>query len=103
MTRTLTPTTPLYLRAAASQGADSDYRPGDGVTPYRINLDDAGELDEVFATGKIHVERMAEGAWWIGITTEDGTELHVNFTAKNQRRTTVRGTGWAEPAATEAE
>ena len=73
------------------------------MTSYRIGLDDAGELDEVFATGKIHVERMDAGAWWIGITLADGGELHVNFTARNQRRTTVRGTWWAEPAATEAE
>jgi hypothetical protein len=45
-----------------------------------------GELDEVIAyNATVHIERMDNVAWWIGITLPDGTGVHVNLGAVNQR------------------
>ena len=55
----------------------------------RYNED--GTLDEVVAAGKIHIEQMDTGAWWIGITTTDGKTHHVNLWAKRQSTTAIHG------------
>jgi hypothetical protein len=51
------------------------------MTPPRIRfeLDRSGELDEVFfRNSDVHIERMADKAFWIGIDMQDGTHFAVN-------------------------
>jgi hypothetical protein len=57
---------------------------------YEIRLDDDGSLDEVvaFAPELVHLERMTETGWWLGIDMPDGTHIAVNFGAVNRRART---------------
>lgn len=44
-----------------------------------LRLDDKGEFDEAFIReASVHIERMAETAFWIGIDLPDGTSLMIN-------------------------
>lgn len=57
-----------------------------------------GEIDEVIArNATVHFERMDNVAWWIGITLPDGSEVHVNVGAVNQRAKPY-ATYWVEMA-----
>lgn len=53
---------------------------------WEIREDEDGVLDEVvcFEPASVHLERMDKCAWWLGITFEDGTEIHVNVGAVRQ-------------------
>lgn len=38
-----------------------------------------GEFDEAFIDARhVHIERMGNRGWWIGIWTKDGSQIHVN-------------------------
>jgi hypothetical protein len=53
------------------------------LSPYKVTSDDKGELDEVTAyPSLLHLEKMMDGHWWMGIYFSDGMGIHVNFTAK---------------------
>ena len=43
-----------------------------------------GELDEFVAddVASIHLERMDDGHWWLGVTHQDGAETHINLSTK---------------------
>lgn len=47
---------------------------------HEVRLDEDGTLDEVVAERPqfVHLERMSDESVWIGITTADGTVVHVN-------------------------
>ena len=62
-----------------------------------IRLDEDGNLDEVvvgkfpkarkpFTETCVHVERMADGWWWIGIDMPGGGSIHVNFWTRKKGR-----------------
>lgn len=55
--------------------------------------DSDGNLDEVVAddVSSFHLESLDTGAWWIGLTHQDGTVTHINLYAKNSSRTIVQG------------
>jgi cytochrome P450 len=57
---------------------------------YEIRTDDDGTLDEVVASRPelVHLERMAETDWSLGINMPDGTRIAVNFGAVNRRAKT---------------
>lgn len=49
-----------------------------GVVPHEFSCPD-GELDEVFiANAFVHIERMGDTAFWIGIEGENKPMLHLN-------------------------
>ncbi len=48
------------------------------MSKVTFSLDQDGELDEFFARGHIHVERMNDTGFWIGIETDDGERIHIN-------------------------
>lgn len=54
---------------------------------WEVRTDADDVLDEVvcFKPAVVHLERIDNCAWWLGITFEDGTEVHVNVGAINQR------------------
>lgn len=39
-------------------------------TTIRRNED--GSVDEILATGRVHVEQMDDASWWVGIETDEG-------------------------------
>ncbi|HUP62429.1 MAG TPA: hypothetical protein VNA69_18635 [Thermoanaerobaculia bacterium] len=51
------------------------------IGPIEIRRNADGSLDEVVATNvNVHVEQMAENAWWVGVSAADDSHLvHVNF------------------------
>ena len=65
---------------------------------WEIRSDENDELDEVicFKPASIHLERMDKCAWWLGITFEDGTEIHVNVGAVRQSTVKSFATYWVE-------
>lgn len=64
-----------------------------GTDPYRedrIDLDDAGELDDVaIAASRFRLERMAEGAWWMSVERPGKSNLVVNLSTKRPARTAI--------------
>jgi hypothetical protein len=50
-----------------------------------LRHDAAGEPDDIYveAPQSIHIERMRNDAWWIGIT-RDGQELHLWLTTPDE-------------------
>lgn len=53
---------------------DADWRRGD-----------MGCIDEIVLHGvTVHVEQMDDRWWWIGISRDDGTYWHGNFTATSR-------------------
>lgn len=51
------------------------------VGPIEIRRNRDGSLDEVVAQNVfVHLEQMADNAWWMGVSTPDNAHLvHVNF------------------------
>lgn len=51
------------------------------VPRYEIRLNDDGSLDEVVATAPthVHLEQMADDAWWLRIDMPDGRAVVVNL------------------------
>ena len=49
--------------------------------PIEIRRNRDGSLDEVVAQNVfVHLEQMADNAWWMGVSTPDNAHLvHVNF------------------------
>lgn len=60
---------------------------------HEIRPNEDGSLDELVGWGFFHLEQMGRNAWWLGIDTEDGRSLHVNFHAKGKLTTTVEDEG----------
>lgn len=54
--------------------------PGPG---HEIRRNADGTLDEVVGWAFVHLEQMSAGHWWLGIDTEDGRLIHVNFHTNN--------------------
>jgi hypothetical protein len=54
------------------------------ASEVEIRNDNAGKLDEFFArrSSLLHVERMNDGHWWMGVDMPDGSMWHLNFTTK---------------------
>lgn len=49
-----------------------------------------GQLDEFFAENAfIHIERMGDASWWIGIDLPDGQHWMINFGTVNRRAKVV--------------
>jgi len=49
-----------------------------------FNMDHQGEFDEMFLhNASVHIERMNTRAFWIGIETADGRNIHVNTGVHN--------------------
>lgn len=47
--------------------------------PTEFKMDSKGEFDEVFLeNASVHIERMDETGFWIGIDLPDGRCIHVN-------------------------
>ncbi len=47
--------------------------------PVQFRLDSQGEFDEVFlASASVHIERMNDTGFWIGIDLPDGNRVSVN-------------------------
>lgn len=38
-----------------------------------------GTLDEIWLSGKVHIEQMSDNNWWIGVETADGCMHHINL------------------------
>ena len=55
--------------------------PSEFVGPIEIRRNRDGSLDEVVAQNVfVHLEQMADNAWWMGVSTPDNAHLvHVNF------------------------
>ncbi|HEX7152203.1 MAG TPA: hypothetical protein VF618_12015 [Thermoanaerobaculia bacterium] len=55
--------------------------PSEFVGPIEIRRNRDGSLDEVVAHNVfVHLEQMADNAWWMGVSTPDNAHLvHVNF------------------------
>jgi hypothetical protein len=48
-----------------------------------IRNDNKGNLDEFIAKGcDVHVERMNNGHWWMGVDMPDGSLWHLNFSTR---------------------
>lgn len=64
---------------------------------WEIRCDEDDVFDEVVASNpaSVHLERMDNCAWWLGITFDDGTEIHVNIGARNQHAKSY-ATYWVE-------
>lgn len=54
-------------------------------TKYKVSFDHEGQIDEVTASGTLHLERMNENQWWIGLDMPDGRRLNFRFGANNKR------------------
>jgi len=53
---------------------------------YTVRLDQNGQLDELLCDGaNIHLERMGDTSWWMGIALPNGRYISVNFGAVNKR------------------
>lgn len=52
---------------------------------YMVRLDHEGQLDEFFADGHVHLERMDGNQWWIGVTPKNGETIHLRFGAISRR------------------
>lgn len=48
----------------------------------RIDRNPDGTLDDAVFDGRIHIEQMDEGHWWVGITTHEGALYHINLYSK---------------------
>ena len=61
---------------------------------YEIRIQ-SGEtwIDEVLATGQVHLEQMDEDSFWLGISLPDGKFLHVNLYVEDGKLLT---NGWIE-------
>lgn len=57
---------------------------------HEIRLNEDGSLDEVVAAAprSVHLEQMADDAWWLCIETSDGHEIHIDLWAE---------TPWSRP------
>lgn len=57
------------------------------MTEPRITHTEDGVLDEVFTDRvfSVHLERMDNTAWWIGIYLNDGSSIQVHVGAVNQQ------------------
>lgn len=55
----------------------------------QVRRDENTGIDEVIArAADIHVERMNDGSWWIGLTEADGRVHHLTLsTVRNARIT----------------
>ena len=55
--------------------------PSEFVGPIEIRRNRDGSLDEVVAQNVfVHLEKMADNFWWMGVSTPDNAHLiHVNF------------------------
>ena len=51
------------------------------MTEIRTNPD--GTVDEVVAEGKVHIEQMDDGFWWMAIYGKDET-VRIQFTSKKR-------------------
>lgn len=48
-----------------------------------IRYDDDGELDELVCNNaSIHIERINDGIWWMGIESPEGELYHLFFSSK---------------------
>lgn len=65
---------------------------------WEVRTDEDGVLDEVVCVkpATVHLERMDKCAWWLGITFEDGTEIHVNVGAVRQGTVKSFATYWVD-------
>jgi hypothetical protein len=46
---------------------------------HDVSLDDRGELDEVFVSNAdVHLERMSDGSFWIGIRAKGKPDISIN-------------------------
>ena len=78
---------PHFRYVAASGELINPTRDGNGllpsefVGPIEIRRNRDGSLDEVVAQNVfVHLEQMADNAWWMGVSTPDDAHLvHVNF------------------------
>lgn len=78
---------PHFRYVAASGEIINPTRDGNGllpsefVGPIEIRRNRDGSLDEVVAQNVfVHLEQMADNAWWMGVSTPDNAHLvHVNL------------------------
>jgi hypothetical protein len=69
------------------------------MTPDRIDLDDAGLLDDVsIAATHVRLERMNEGAWWLKVERPGKPALVVWLATKRPSHTMITPTVTEEPA-----
>ena len=53
---------------------------------WEIRLHEDGSFDEFCGEGFVHVEQMDRGAFWIGISKENGDMIHINFYTSDPAR-----------------
>lgn len=59
---------------------------GDPIIRYAELGDGTEEFDEFIAQGcDIHLERMGDASWWLGVTTADGREWYISVGAVSHR------------------
>lgn len=52
---------------------------------FRVTLDNDGQLDELFCHADIHLERMDDNQWWMGINLPEGRSLRLTFGGISKR------------------
>ena len=50
---------------------------------WQSDIDDETSVDDLFASGHIHLERMSNTHYWLGITI-DGVTYHIDFHSKRK-------------------
>lgn len=76
---------------------DADQHPEVPERRDRIDLDDAGMLDDVsLAATHFRLERMDEGHWWLSVTRPDGSRFVVNLATKRPMRTAILASYYEE-------
>lgn len=66
-----------------------------------IRADYVGDhLDDLVVTdvALVHFEAMSANTWWIGITTTDGREIHINCGAVNPKAKSWAVTDYEPPS-----
>lgn len=65
-----------------------------------VRLNEDGSVDEIVASGPIHIEQMSEGQWWMSIGDGD-TSIRVVFTSTTGAEIvaiaeTIEGSSWVQ-------
>lgn len=96
-----TPTAGAETGPGARNGSQTCNYPSSGPEPsggrLRVREDEDG-LDDLFCINPatVHLERMDQCSWWLGITFDDGTVVHVNVGAVRQSQVRAFSTHWVE-------
>ena len=54
---------------------------------WQPDRDDKHSIDDLFAEGcSVHLERMDNGFYWMGIYCADGREIHIDIVNKRNKR-----------------